>query len=1014
MPPKSDSVFISCLRSLVFLGVIFLSNGIYAQSTKYIINWFTDSEGLPQNSIKDIIPDKYGYVWLSTENGIVRYDGRDFKIFNGNNHKDFSDSRMLYFDGPIEKDSIFIYNAQGEEFLIHKNGIEKWQDNATDDDFRDFLKIQLKKYPGNKIKYPDRNTEITYKGRLRFLIGNDSIREYNGDKTVLGSTYHPTLIGDQFFTLGDRLYVLKDNKDIFRIEGKALEKVSSDIYFNMGDIHINDNIDQVFLFADNKVYLLREESGSIRTELMLDYMDFTSLEVYSIYYDPINHIFYIGTSAMGLCVVKEKVFQTIFSDSNDQNAVEYALVAINDSTLLTPSGARIINGTYKDNIKFGDETSPYLMVSDRDGHIWLKEYHKLYRYNRGSNYTTFDSWTFDQDISSLNLLENDLWLSTYDIVEKKGGLFRMDVLSPSPIPEKVVDQKMQATCVVDDGQGGILIGSFSGLFKLDRTNRDAVLYKVEGLGTPEVRSMYRTDADIWITTYGRGIFLYRDGNIASFPIDRNGYLATSHCIGEDDNGYFWISTNKGLFQVAKKALYDYADNKIADVYYQYYDKSAGFYTNEFNGGCSPCMVLQANGQFLYPSLKGIVSFNPNAVSPRLPKYEIFLDGITFGGRTIRPDQHLTIDRKTERITFHFSSPHYGNPYNNEIMVKLKGKDDYQWTYLNKEGNISYTSLPPGNYSLMARRMSGFDSFYSSKTFEFRIEPAFWQTAWFIGGAVLLVLYLIYSGIQIRLRYARHKHILLERKISERTFQLKSTVIALRRTRNDLNDQVFNYKKLLASLTHDIRSPLKYLSLMGRHIHENLDEGKESIGINARSIHTSSSQLIQYIDDLLEYTKVSVDLKETTARSFNIFELINEKTSIFENILILRKITVLNEIEEHLDIPMNRQLFAIIIHNLFDNAIKNTYNGVIVFKYRHNGTNGIFTITDTGLGMPPDKLKHYQDMLTNYDAEMMESNKDWDKGYGMGIIAEILIIMDIKIKIESRLGRGTRIGLYFNI
>src|SRR5690606_31056479 len=331
--------------------------------------------------------------------------------------------------------------------------------------------------------------------------------------------------------------------------------------------------------------------------------------------------------------------------------------------------------------------------------------------------------------------------------------------------------------------------------------------------------------------------------------------------------------NKGLIQVAKNALYDYADKKIDDIYYQYYDKSAGFYTNEFNGGCYPCAVKQSNGQFYFPSLRGIVSFDPNSVHPNLPEYGIFLDEIALDEKVVHPNGPISIDRKTGRITFYFSSPHFGNPYNNQIMVKLTGRDNHDWTPINKENNISYTSLSPGNYTITARRMTGFDSSYSYKTFEFRIEPAFWQTTWFIIGAVLFVLYLVYLGSQVRLRYARHKNILLERKISERTSQLKSTIGTLRETKNDLNEQVLNHKKLLASLTHDIKTPLKYLSLTGRHIYENLDEGKENIGINARSIYTSSSQLIQYIDNLLDYTKANVDLKEANVQSFNIFELV---------------------------------------------------------------------------------------------------------------------------------------------
>src|SRR5690606_19320378 len=108
------------------------------------------------------------------------------------------------------------------------------------------------------------------------------------------------------------------------------------------------------------------------------------------------------------------------------------------------------------------------------------------------------------------------------------------------------------------------------------------------------------------------------------------------------------------------------------------------------------------------------------------------------------------------------------------------------------------------------------------------------------------------------------------------------------------------------------------------------------------------------------------------------------------------------------------LFSIVVHNLLDNAIKNTYNGTITFRYEQNGTTGVLTISDTGFGMPPDKLKYYQDMVNYYDTDKIEGHTDRDKSMGVVIIAEILLIIDIKIKIESRLGKGSRIKLYFDI
>ena len=992
--------------------IVFLSNGIYAQSPKYTVTWYTDSEGLPQNSIKDITPDKYGYVWLSTENGIVRYDGQGFKLYN--QYLDgFSANRMLFFDGDIQKDSITISNVLGETLLIKGHQIQRINDFGQGH-LKALLKAQQQKYSGNKVIYKDLYLQLKANGKTRFLIGHDSIKEFD-DNSALKEYHFPTVVGDQFFILADSLFVLKNNKELFWVNNGTLENTSLHLDSEKRkDIYINDNVGQTFLFSDKNIYLLKKVSGSITRERIVEDFDFTSFEVYSIYYDSPNKILYIGSNTKGFCIVTEKVFKTVLMNPNNPDQVEYALAAINDSTLLNPSGDLLANGKFQGKLKFQNNTDRYLLAFDNEDHIWIKEQNRLYRYKKEGNYKKFDTWTFEREITSLNLINNSLWVGTYDAVEGKGVLYSLDLGVPKPFPEKIVMPRTNISYIVEEQKDRYVVGSNTGIYTLDLGQELPQLKKVESLGSPEVRSLYRTGNEVWITTYGQGIFLYRSGNVFSFPMDRNGYLATSHCILEDTKGYFWISTNKGLFQVAKKSLYEYAAHKIGNVYYQYYDKSAGFYTNEFNGGCYPCAIKQSNDVFSFPSLMGILSFDPNSVHPKLPKYDIFLDKIILDEKVVHPEEEISIDRKTERITFYFSSPHYGNSYNNQIMVKLEGGGQHDWTYINNENNISYTSLSPGNYTITARKMAGFNSTYTYRTFVFKIEPAFWQTTWFMVGAVLFVVYLVYLGVQIRLRYVRHKNILLERKIAERTSQLKSTVGTLRKTRNDLNEQVLGHKNLLASLTHDIRTPLKYLSITGKHIYENLDEGKESISMNAKSIYSSSVQLIQYIDNLLEYAKTNENLKETSFQSFNLFELVNEKITVFENIFILRKITVINKIEPQLFITLNKQLFSIVIHNLLDNAIKNTYSGTIILKHEQEKTTSLITIEDTGFGMSRDKLKYYQHIVSNYDAEKIEGHQGADKGLGIGIIAELLMIMNAQIKIESSLGKGTRIKLYFNI
>ena len=101
------------LLSFILLLFFLSSNG-----QSYTIQWYNMDNGLPQNSIKDIVKDKYGFIWLSMEGRILRYDGSNFVQY-----KDFKLKNLSFGDfyGNIRKDSISVFNdSETDRLLISK------------------------------------------------------------------------------------------------------------------------------------------------------------------------------------------------------------------------------------------------------------------------------------------------------------------------------------------------------------------------------------------------------------------------------------------------------------------------------------------------------------------------------------------------------------------------------------------------------------------------------------------------------------------------------------------------------------------------------------------------------------------------------------------------------------------------------------------------------------------------------------------------------------------------------
>ena len=105
---------------------------------------------------------------------------------------------------------------------------------------------------------------------------------------------------------------------------------------------------------------------------------------------------------------------------------------------------------------------------------------------------------------------------------------------------------------------------------------------------------------------------------------------------------------------------------------------------------------------------------------------------------------------------------------------------------------------------------------------------------------------------------------------------------------------------------------------------------------------------------------------------------------------------------------NRLLFSIIIHNLLDNAIKNTASGKIILSSGIRENKVYFEIEDSGAGMSAELVHLYNNKKIQFRTE-----KDEKAGMGLQIITELLEIMKGKMKIESSAVFGTKITITFS-
>jgi len=990
------------MSRIIFLAVfLFLNLAGYSQDIFSFVWLSADSNHLPQNSVKSIVADKYGYLWLATENGLVRYDGKDLKNFNTQNISGATSNRMTFFEGSPENDSIIIINDVREAFIINRRTVKPLGEKII------FPALTLRDYrlsPYTLVppfQFPETSYLRLTAQKSTYIVGNDSIRQYARSGNLLYRSVYDCKYLSQFFTAGDNLYRAGNGSTYTRFArsrtflgdfGPALSKGYK--------LYTNYAARQSFAFSEGCLYYISEEAGKLSLKPVLQDFDLRGNNIISFYYDLQNDILYLGSASKGLLIVKRKRFAhnaATYRHPTGTNGVYYALAEF-DNKVLASTGEFFGPGLGSHPlIVLGQHTDKYIFAIDAKGDIWTKMYQRLYRIRKAGGYQKFDEWNLDSAISSITAsADGTVWIAAIDQKRRgKGFLYAVD--AARGVPELFMPLNFEPSYIDASLEGRIWAGASDGLYSITLEGLRA--RKVAASPPFLIRSLYvKSEHEIWAATYEGGFFLYRNGKVTRFPLDRNQYLRTTHCLVEDNLGFLWISTNRGLFQISRKDLIGYSEKKNDAVYYHHYDKNSGFRSNEFNGGCQPCGIFLDGKTIYFPSMDGIISFSPEKINPSLPYGEIYIDEITVDGRPIIPQEGLQIDRNFSRIKFFISSPFYGNAYNQTIQVRLEGPVSQHWTDLT-ESNVSFSTLPPGNYTITAKKLRGFGSGYAYASRKFTISRAFWQTGWFALLLTAACVAFILVLVKLRIGYIRRKNVLLEKKVMLQTSQLRSTISTLKKTRADLHNQISAHKRLIKMVTHDIKSPLRFMEITTSHLYKNYGKGGESLLDEIYAVHSSSSQLYHFVDSFLEYAK---EAEAAENSPYSLFQLAGEKIAMFRNIALSKKTQLANSIPPEMCLTVNRHLLSIILHNLLDNAIKNTKGGSIEFSASAGSSSTLVAVRDSGRGFTSEQLQYYTKLI-----EGKSVGKPMP-GMGMHMIIELAAILGARIHLDSAAGKGTTV------
>lgn len=1018
-------------------------------------SYISINEGLSQSTVFSIDQDKRGNMWFATYDGVNKYDGYAFTVYQHN--EDDPNSIANDISRIVKTDS------QGRVWIGTRDGLSRYDEEK--DIFQNFFYEKKGKHlqvNGIEEISPEQLLISTPEGLIMF-----DIKESKFIDDSFSTAMHKT-IASTLYRQGDLIYIGTPTDGLYNysITQKTFEKVIPILGTKQIQAILQQSPTRIWVATEGAgLFLINPKTKEIKNYLHSpsNPKSISSNYIRSLAMDSQNrlwigtfndlNIYHEGTDSFASYSsnpvengsLSQRSVRSIFMDSQGGMWLGTYFGGLNYYHPIRNRFKNIRNIPYKNSLS---DNVVSCIVEDKDKNLWIGTNDGgLNLYNPITQ--RFTSYTLQEDENARGIGSNNIkavyvdekkslvYIGTHagglSILHRNGG----QVENFNQRNSQLVNENVYA--ILPDGEGNLWLGTLSALVRFNPEKRSFTTIEKEKDGTPvvskQITTLFRdSHKRLWIGgEEGLSVFQQEGLDIQKasiLPVSNVTKLFTN-CIYEASNGVIWVGTREGFYCFNEKdkqikrynttnglpnnVVYGILEDSFGRLWlstnrgiscfnpetekFRNFTESDGLQSNQFNTA-SYCRT--SVGQMYFGGINGITTFRPELLLDNPYTPPVVITKLQLFNKVVRPDDETGILTKNISETKSITLKSWQTAFSIEFVVS---------NYISGQHNTFAYKLEGYDkewYYLTDSRTVSYSNLPQG-TYQFLVKAANsdgkWNpipTAleiivlpiWYKTWWALLIFFATFAGfITFVFRF------FWMRKSMEAQLEIER--------RDKEHQEEINQMKMrfFINISHELRTPL---TLILTPLQEIINKISDRWTRNQLEyIQRNANRLLHLVNQLMDYRRAELGVFELKAKKGNAHQLIQDNFLFYDKLARHKKITyTLHSELEDKEVLFDANYLELIVNNLLSNAFKYTESGqsITVTLKEENGWL-LLQVSDTGIGIPINKQGKIFERFYQIESEHVGS------GIGLSLVQRLIELHHGRIELDSEENKGSTFSVY---